>query len=45
LFLKIREGTATYGDMEILPTPQFFYGIEKGQENWVELEPGKNSGR
>jgi pyruvate carboxylase len=41
VFLKFAKARATYGDMEILPTPQFFYGIEKGQEIAVELEPGK----
>ena len=25
----------------MLPTPQFFYGLEKGEEITVELEPGK----
>ncbi len=41
VFLKFARARAIYGDMEILPTPQFFYGIEKGQEIAVELEPGK----
>ena len=41
VFLKFARARAAYGDMEILPTPQFFYGIEKGQEIAVELEPGK----
>ena len=41
VFLKFARARATYGDMEILPTPQFFYGVEKGQEIAVELEPGK----
>ena len=27
--------------MEVLPTPQFFYGMENGEEIAVELEPGK----
>ena len=27
--------------MEVLPTPQFYYGMEKGDEIAVELEPGK----
>ena len=25
----------------MLPTPQFFYGLEQGEEITVELEPGK----
>ena len=27
--------------MEVLPTPQFFYGMKTGEEVTVELEPGK----
>ena len=27
--------------MEVLPTPQFYYGMQKGDEIAVELEPGK----
>ena len=27
--------------MEVLPTPEFFYGLEQGRELAVELEPGK----
>jgi len=30
-----------YGDVSILPTPAYFYGLEKGQEVWIEIEPGK----
>ena len=30
-----------YGDVSILSTPVFFYGLELGQEVWVELEAGK----
>ena len=29
------------GDVSLLPTPVYFYGIEMGQEVWVEIEPGK----
>ncbi len=32
---------ARYEDVSILDTPTYFYGIETGQEVWVELEPGK----
>jgi pyruvate carboxylase len=31
----------TYSDVSVLPTPQFYYGMEKGEETVVELEPGK----
>jgi pyruvate carboxylase len=30
-----------YGNVGILPTPVFFYGMEPGQEISVDLEPGK----
>jgi pyruvate carboxylase len=30
-----------YGELEVLPTPAFFYGLEQRQEVTVELEPGK----
>jgi pyruvate carboxylase len=29
------------GDVSILPTPVYFYGLEPGREVWVEIEPGK----
>ena len=29
------------GDLSVLPTPAFFYGMKPGQEVSVELEPGK----
>ncbi|MGE3172858.1 MAG: pyruvate carboxylase [Planctomycetota bacterium] len=32
---------STCGDVSILPTPVYFYGLEPGQEVWVEIEPGK----
>ncbi len=30
-----------YGDLSVLPTPAFFYGMRVGQEFAVEIEPGK----
>ena len=30
-----------YGDVAILDTPSYFYGLEQGREVWVELEEGK----
>ncbi|MEO7145660.1 MAG: pyruvate carboxylase subunit B, partial [Bryobacteraceae bacterium] len=41
VFLKFSKARAAYGDIEVLPTPQFFYGLEKGDEVTAELEPGK----
>ena len=32
---------ASYGDVSILPTPVFFYGMQPGQEINVDLERGK----
>jgi pyruvate carboxylase len=31
----------TYGPVRQLPTPTFFYGMEVGEEVFVDLEPGK----
>lgn len=31
----------TYGDVSILPTPFFFYGLESGEEISVDIEEGK----
>ena len=41
VFLKFAEARKSYGDVEVLPTPQFYYGMQKGDEIAVELEPGK----
>ncbi len=41
VFLKFARTHQAYGDMEILPTPQFFYGMQRGEEITVDLEPGK----
>ncbi len=27
--------------LDVLPTPQFFYGLERGEEITIDLEPGK----
>jgi pyruvate carboxylase len=32
---------ARFEDVSILESPVYFYGVEPGQEIWVELEPGK----
>ena len=29
------------GDVSLLPTPIYFYGLDMGQEAWIEIEPGK----
>jgi pyruvate carboxylase len=41
VFLKFAQARSAYGNLEILPTPQFFYGLDRGQEIAIELEPGK----
>jgi pyruvate carboxylase len=41
VFLKFTEARQKYGEMEILPTAQFFYGMKKGEEITVDIEPGK----
>ncbi len=35
------DARARYEDVSILDTPTYFYGLEVGQERWVDLEPGK----
>ncbi|MBS1149745.1 MAG: propionyl-CoA carboxylase subunit alpha [Myxococcaceae bacterium] len=35
------EARSRYEDVSILDTPTYFYGLEVGQERWVDLEPGK----
>jgi pyruvate carboxylase len=41
VFVKFSRARSTYGTIEVLPTMQFFYGLERGEEVAVELEPGK----
>ena len=41
VFLKFDQSRRTYGDVEVLPSPQFFYGMQPGEEIPVEIEPGK----
>ena len=41
VFLKFADARNEFGDLEVLPTPPFFYGLEDREEVTVELEPGK----
>lgn len=41
VFAKFAAARAQYGELDVLPTPQFFYGLEQGSEAAIELEPGK----
>jgi pyruvate carboxylase len=41
VFLSFDQKRQLYGDVSVLPTPQFYYGMEPGEEILVELEAGK----
>ena len=41
VFLKFARDRQNWGDVDVLPTPQFYYGMERGSDIAVELEPGK----
>ena len=41
VFVKFATARSMYGELEVLPTPAFFYGLEERREVTVELEPGK----
>jgi len=41
VFVKLAKAQQNYGDVDVLPTPQFFYGMKTGEEITVEIEPGK----
>ena len=41
VFVKFAAARSMYGELEVLPTPAFFYGLEERREVTVELEPGK----
>jgi pyruvate carboxylase len=41
VFTKFAKARAMYGELEVVPSRQFFYGMEKGEEITVELEAGK----
>jgi pyruvate carboxylase len=41
VFRKFAKSRETWGDLDVLPTPQFFFGLQEGEEISVELEPGK----
>jgi pyruvate carboxylase len=41
VFLKFARNRQNWGDVEVLPTPPFYYGMSRGEDIAVELEPGK----
>jgi len=42
VFVKFARGHQSWGDVDVLPTPEFYYPMEKGSDIAVELEPGKS---
>ena len=41
VFQDFAEHRATYGDVAVLPTPDFLEGPKQGEELFVDIEPGK----
>jgi pyruvate carboxylase len=41
VFTDFADHRRKFADVAVLPTPVFFYGLEKGEEVSVEIEPGK----
>ena len=41
VFAEYAEHERRYSDVSVLPTPTFFFGMQKGEEVSVEIEPGK----
>ncbi len=41
VFTKFARTRAAYDNVEVLPSPQFFYGMQRGEEISFDLEPGK----
>ncbi|MFL6415192.1 MAG: biotin/lipoyl-containing protein, partial [Bryobacteraceae bacterium] len=42
VFGRFAASRGEFGDIEVLPTPQFFYGMAERDEIAVDLEPGKS---
>ncbi len=41
VFVKFAKSRADHGDIEVLPSPAFFYGMAKGEEISFDIEAGK----
>ena len=41
VFIKFARAQESFGELDVLPTRTFFYGMKTGEEISVELEPGK----
>jgi pyruvate carboxylase len=42
VFAEFAKHLTQYSDVSVLPTPAFFYGLRRGEEISVEIEPGKS---
>jgi pyruvate carboxylase len=41
VFVKFAKARQAYGPVDVLPTPEFFFGMKTGDEIAIVLEPGK----
>ena len=41
VFVKFARARKRFGDVEVLPSPQFFFGMERGEEVTITIEEGK----
>ncbi|MBA4187427.1 MAG: pyruvate carboxylase [Planctomycetaceae bacterium] len=41
VFVEFAEAQSKYSDLSVLPTPVFFYGMQRGDEVSIEIEAGK----
>jgi pyruvate carboxylase len=41
VYVKYEKFVEAHGDVSVLPTPAFFYGLKSGEEIAVDIEPGK----
>ena len=41
VFVKFARSQQAWDDIEVLPSPQFFFGMQKGEEITVDIEAGK----
>jgi pyruvate carboxylase len=41
VYLKFAKAQQAFDNVEVLPTPLFFYGMKTGEEAVIDLEPGK----
>ena len=42
VYEEYHENRNRYGDLSVLPSPQFFYGMKEGEEVLIELSEGKS---